>query len=135
MNWRFTKQLVKILAIAFLTIALLQTFAQEAFKSVVSANLLVYRTPEYPIFYFIVGFFLLGLFIGLMMAIVDHYKMARDMQDLIDENRAITKTIPVTEEVQEDSEPEEDEDEEKEEKPKKEAKKEDDSDDEEAPEA
>ena len=98
MNFRFTKQLIKIIFGVFITISLFITFTQEAFQSDVSANLLLTKTPPFPVYFFIIGAFLVGLIIGLIIAVADHFHMAKKMQELIDENKSITATISIVEE-------------------------------------
>jgi len=59
--------------LAFLiSFILLRTFSQEAFRQVAPARILGYRTPEIPIYYFIAGAFLIGLGIGLVVAIYNY---------------------------------------------------------------
>lgn len=48
---------------------LLRTFSQEVFKAAVPARILGYSTPTIPIYFFIAGSFILGLFIGLLVAV------------------------------------------------------------------
>ena len=93
MNFRFTVKFVKIVLGVFLTISLFVTFTQEAFTGEVSANFLLLKTPEFPVYIFIIGSFVGGLIIGLFMAATDHWSMARKMREVINENEEHDKTV------------------------------------------
>jgi TolA-binding protein len=77
-------------AVAFvISFILLRTFSQEAFRQAAPARILGYRSPEIPIYYFIAGSFLIGLGIGLFIAIynyithtAENMKKSRKIKDM-----------------------------------------------------
>ena len=66
--------------IALLTLIAFMTFTQEAFVTPVSAKILMYKTPEIPVIYYITGAFILGLLIGLFVAISTHFKLTKEIK-------------------------------------------------------
>ncbi len=52
-----------------LAIILIQNFTLEAFKQSVSAHILFYTTPQIPVYSYMIGSFISGLFIGLFVAL------------------------------------------------------------------
>ena len=113
MNFKFTIKLLKVVAVVFVVLSLFVTFTQEAFKDEVSANFLLMKTPEFPIYAFILMAFVVGLFIGLFTAAVDHWEMARYQRDinkendtLLAENQRLEKEMAACQELREKAEAE-----------------------------
>jgi uncharacterized membrane protein YciS (DUF1049 family) len=46
---------------------LIFTFTQEPFRALASVQLFVRKSPEYPLYYFVLGAFLIGLVLGLLL--------------------------------------------------------------------
>lgn len=93
MNFRFTVKFIKVVLGVFVTISLFVTFTQDAFKGLVSANFLFSKTPEFPVYIFIVGAFVIGLLIGLFMAATDHWGMARHARKLLNSNEELESSV------------------------------------------
>ncbi len=68
--------------VAFLAPSLFITFSQDEFVTMASVNLLIYKTPSFPILVFITGAFLSGLILGLFVAVVDHIQMRSEVKKL-----------------------------------------------------
>lgn len=82
MRLKLTKNIIFAVAIAFVTLSLFITFTQDEFITDVSINLLLYKTSPFPVIYFITGAFLIGLFIGLFVAVLDHFSLSREISNL-----------------------------------------------------
>ena len=98
-NFKFTLKMVRILVGVFVTISLYVTFTQPAFQDSVSVNLLLWKSPEVPVYVFIIIAFVVALFIGLFMAGVDHWSMARQMREVVNENSELTQRLSSLEEL------------------------------------
>ena len=73
---------IKWIAISILIIAisiiLYQTFTQEIFTKKISLLIFVYETPEIPIYFYVLGAFLIGLLIGLFIAVYNFFTYKSD---------------------------------------------------------
>lgn len=94
---KFTKLTIFAVIIAFLAISLFMTFGQEAFTQTVTANFLLFKTPEIPVLYYIAGAFILGLVIGVFIAIHEHVAMAKRMRiikkEFSEENKNLKEQV------------------------------------------
>jgi uncharacterized integral membrane protein len=88
MNFKVTKNVLLSIIVAFITLSLFITFTQDEFITEVSINLLLYKTAPFPVIYFITGAFLIGLFIGLFIAVIDHFTLFKEVKALKKELRS-----------------------------------------------
>ncbi len=82
MKLNVTKITIFSVVVAFVALSLFITFSQEEFVTTASINLLVYKTPPFPILVFITATFLTGLLLGLFVAVVDHIQMRSEIKKL-----------------------------------------------------
>lgn len=60
------------------SLVVVTTFVRPAFRAPVSAGVFGYTTPAFPMYYYIVGAFLTGLAIGLLVAFYNFFSRAVD---------------------------------------------------------
>lgn len=59
---------VVFLSSFFISFILIQTFSQDAFKELAPGRIIKFTTPSIPIYWYIIGSFLTGLCVGLIVA-------------------------------------------------------------------
>jgi len=79
---KLTKMTIFATLVALVSIIMFTTFSQDAFTTPVSANILFYKTTPIPVLYYIAGTFIFGLIIGIVVAINEHFVMAKNYKAL-----------------------------------------------------
>ncbi len=93
--------------IIVISIILFQTFTQEIFTNKISLLIFVYRTPKIPVYFYVIGAFLIGLFTGLFVAVYNYFiynsenrknikkikQLKMDIDFLGSQNKAVSQEI------------------------------------------
>ena len=98
MKFGVTKNALFAVAVSFVVLSLFITFSQEEFATTVSLNLLFFKTEPHQILLFVSIAFVLGLLIGLFVAVVDHIHMKAEVKDL---KRNLTQDMSTVKDVTE----------------------------------
>ncbi len=83
---------ISLIVILFF-IVVIQTFTQDIFTHKIPLLLFVYRTPEFPIFYYVAGAFLFGLVVGLTVALVNYFSFSSHKRKLTKRVKELEKDL------------------------------------------
>lgn len=90
---KFTKMTIFAVLIAFVAISMWVTFQQDAFLTPVEAKLLFIPTKPIPVIYYIATAFIVGLVIGVFIAIHEHLVMAKRIRVIKKEHTEENKSL------------------------------------------
>jgi uncharacterized integral membrane protein len=71
---RFLTWVAIFIVALLIALALVLTFTQPEFKTSVGASIFAFKTPQWPVYWYVAGAFVIGLFLGVFQAVITFFR-------------------------------------------------------------